>query len=98
MDDLFDFSSLDFSGGFDLGLNEEGFSNLAEQLTKFAFTQVAGTKSSQPAARQMANLFARQLFATRNAPAVNGGYFGVSNGQSMAKLASIIFRAHRRFL
>ncbi len=98
MDELFDFASLDFGGDFALDLGEGDFSTVAEQLTKFAFAQATGTGSSEGAPRQLANQFARQLFAGRRAPEPTGGYFGLSNGQSMARLASIIFRAQRRFL
>jgi hypothetical protein len=98
MDELFDFSSLGFGEDFGLDSGGEDFSGIAEQLAKFAFAQSTGSGSSQAVPRQLAHVFARQLFAGRNAPTDIGGYFGLSSGQSMARLASMIMRANRRFL
>jgi hypothetical protein len=106
MDDLFNFSFSDFgaedgSSGFDSIFNAFGgadVSNIAEQVAKFAFKQALGGGSSQSSPQQLFNSFAKQTFGGASSLGQSGSYFQLSSGQSMAQLASMIFRAHRRFM
>jgi hypothetical protein len=110
MDDLFDFSFSGFGGFSDLFSGDsifssdgegsgDGFSTIAQQVAKFALTQaLAGGSNVAQSGQHLATSFARQAFNSAAPSDQPDSYFGVSSGQTMAMLASMISRAGRRFL